>query len=197
MTPRVLFTALLAALGLSFAVLPVSTGAATFNFAGTTSRSCWEDTEGFTSPPDLQPIALPAGSPPGTHFLRQTDTAIFSTVALNTDGTLTSTSTGTTIRGTTTGRVNGSETACNGTWTFDAATQRLSTTTTCSFTNTVGGSSTGTLDQHTIYRLAGTILVLVEPTTPLVETVNVLTGSGAPFSYQRVCGRSGTLHLVQ
>jgi len=191
-----LFTALVAAIGLSFSVLPVSAGAATFTLAGTTFRSCWEDTEGFTSPPDLQPIPLPAGSP-GTHFLRQTDTSTSSTVVLNTNGTLTSTITGTTIRSTTTGRVNGSETVCNGTWTFDAATQRLSTTSTCNFTNTFGGSSTGTLDQQAIYRLAGTILVLAEPPTPVVETVNVLTGSGAPFSYQRVCGRSGTLHLVQ
>ena len=196
MTRRVLLGAL-AALGLSVAILPASAGAATFTFVGTTFRSCWEDTEGFTAPPDLQPIPLPSGTPPGTHFLRLTTSANSSTVIFDTSGTLTSTETTTNIRSTTTTRVGVSETTCTGTLTFDPATQRVETTSTCNFASTIGGASTGTLGARRIYRVVGTTLVRLDPATPDVETVNVLTGSGAPYSFQRVCGHSGTLHLVQ
>lgn len=190
--------AALAAFALSIALLPASAGAETFKFVGTTFRSCWEDTEGFTAPPDLQPIPLPPGNPAGTHFLRLTTQSSSGTTIFNTDGTVTSTDiTSTTIRNTTTSRVGVSEVACNGTWTLDAPTQQVGTTSTCNFTNTIGGSSTGTVSSHVIYRLAGTTLVRVDPATPVVETVNVLTGPGAPFSYQRVCSFSGTLHIVQ
>jgi hypothetical protein len=189
----------LAALGLSLVVLPVSAGAATFTLVGTTARSCWEDTEGFTAPPDLQPNPLPAGSPPGTHFLRMTNHSTSSTVVLDTNGTVIVTDTITaTIRNTTSGRVGGSQATCSGNWTFDAGTQRLTTTTTCNVTDLVGDSNTATIvATQAVYRLAGTILVRLETAPPPVETINVLTGPGAPFTYQRVCGASGTLHLVQ
>ena len=57
---------------LSVAVLPAVAAAETFKFVGTSFRACWEDTEGFTAPPDLQPNPLPSGNPAGTHFLRLT-----------------------------------------------------------------------------------------------------------------------------
>lgn len=194
---RRLRSALLVALGLSVAALPAVAAAETFKFVGTTFRSCWEDTEGFTAPPDLQPIPLPSGNPPGTHFLRLTTSSNSGTTVFNTDGTLTSTDVNsTTIRNTTTSRVGVSEVACQGTWILDAAAQRINTTSTCNFTNTVGGTSTGTSTSHASYRLSDAILVRVNPAVPVVETVNVLTGPGAPFSYQRVCATSGTLHLV-
>ena len=197
MSRRLLFAAL-AALGLSVAILPASAGAATFTFVGTTFRSCWEDTEGFTAPPDLQPIPLPSGNPPGTHFLRLTTSANSSTVIFDTNGTVTTTDNiSTSIRDTTTSRVAVSQLTCTGTLTFDPASQRVDTTSTCNFTNTIGGASTGTFGTRAIYRVVGTTLVRLQPATPEVETFNVLTGSGAPFSFQRVCGASGTLHLVQ
>jgi hypothetical protein len=198
MTRRLLFASL-AALGLSVAVLPASAGADTFTFVGSSFRSCWEDTEGFTAPPDLQPIPLPGGSPAGTHFLRLTSHSISATTIFNTTGTVTVTdNVATAIRNTTTGRVGSSQATCTGTWTFDPATQRVNTTSTCNVTDTIGDANTATVvSTQAIYRLAGTILVRIEPATPVVETVNVLTGTGAPFSYQRVCGFSGTLHLVQ
>jgi hypothetical protein len=180
------------------AFLPALVSADTFTFAGTTFRSCWEDTEGFTPAPDLQPNPLPAGNPPGTHFVRLTTIASSQTVTFNSDGsTSSSDNLSTSIRNTATSRIGVSNVTCNGTWTFDQATQRIATTGTCNFTNTIGGSSTGTLTSHSIYRLAGTTLVRIDPDTPIVETVDVLTGPGAPFSYQRVCGSSGTLHLAQ
>ena len=103
----------------------------------------------------------------------------------------------TSIRNTTTSRVGVSEVACNGTWTLDAATGRVATTSACNFTNTIGGSSTGTSTSHALYRLAGTTLIRIEPATPVVETINVLTGPNAPYSYQRVCTVSGVIYLVQ
>jgi hypothetical protein len=174
-------------------------GAATFTFVGSLFRSCWEDTEGFTAAPDLQPNPLPGGSPTGTHFMRFTTQGNSRTVVFNTDGTVAVTEDiSTAIRNTTSGRVGGSSTTCNGTWTFDAGTQVLSTDSTCNFTGIVGGANSGTItNAKTTYRVAGTTLVLLEPTTPVVETVNVLTGNGAPFSYDRVCGRSGSLYFVQ
>lgn len=196
MSRRTLFAAL-TALVLSLATAPAPSGAETFKFLGTGFRSCWEDTEGFTAPPDLQPIPLPPGNPPGTHFLRLTTQSNSAIVTFNTDGTVTSTDViSTSIRNTTTSRVGVSEVTCNGTWSLDPTTQQVSTTGTCEFTNTVGGTSTGTSTSHSFYRLAGTTLVRIDPATPVVETVNVLTGSGAPFSYQRVCASTGSLHLV-
>jgi hypothetical protein len=73
----------------------------------------------------------------------------------------------------------------------------VSTTSTCTFDNTIGGSSTGTISSHALYQLAGTTLVRIDPPTPIVETVNVQTGPNAPFSYQRLCASSGALHLSQ
>jgi hypothetical protein len=189
--------ALLATFAVCLALVPARAGAESFTFTGTTFRSCWEDTEGFTAPPDLQPIPLPGGTPPGTHFLRLTTGSNSGTVTLNTDGTVTTTSQSTTIRNTTTSRVGVSEVTCNGTWTFDPAALRLETTGQCNFANTIGGANTGTTPLNVSYRLVGTTLVRVEPATPPIETVNVLTGANAPFSYQRLCAVSGTLHLVQ
>ena len=196
MNRRLLF-AVLPVLGVCVMVLPALSVAATFTFEGTAFRSCWDDTEGFTAAPDLQPNPLPGGNPPGTHFLRLTTTASSTTVIIDTNGTLTSDSTSTTIRNTTTGRLGVTPFTCSGTWTFDAATQQFSDTLNCNFTTTTGGDSTGTFVRLATYRVAGTTLVLIEPPTPVVETVNVLTGSGAPFSYQRVCGTSQTLFFVQ
>lgn len=196
MTRRMLLAAL-AAFALSLASGAASVGAETFKFVGTGFRSCWEDTEGFTAPPDLQPIPLPAGNPPGTHFLRLTTQSNSSTVIFNTDGTVTSTGViSTSIRNTTTGRVGVSEVTCQATWTLDATTQRVSTSGTCQFANTIGGASTGTSTSQALYQITGTTLVRIDPPTPVVETVNVLTGPGAPFSYQRVCANTGSLHLV-
>jgi hypothetical protein len=197
MARRLRFAAL-TALALSVAVLPAVADAETVKFVGTSFRACWEDTEGFTAPPDLQPIPLPSGTPPGTHFLRLTTQSNSGTTIFNTDGTVTSTDLiSTSIRNTTTSRVGVSELTCNGTWTLDAAAGRVATTSTCDFTNTVGGASTGTVTAHSFYRLAGTTLIRVDPATPVVETVNVLTGPGAPYSYQRACTVSGVLQLVQ
>ena len=190
--------AALTVLALSVAALPAVAGAATFTFVGTTFRACWEDTEGFTAPPDLQPNPLPSGNPLGTHFVRLITQANSGTTVFNTDGTVTSTDIiSTSIRNTTTSRVGVSEVACNGTWTLDGAAGRVATTSTCDFTNTIGGASTGNSTSHALYRLAGTTLIRIDPATPVVETVNVLTGPGAPFSYQRVCTVSGALHLAQ
>jgi hypothetical protein len=196
MNRRVAF-AVLTVLGVCLMVLPAVAFAATFTFEGTTYRSCWDDTEGFTAPPDLQPIPLPGGNPPGVHFLRLVTAAVSSTVVFNTDGTLTSTNTDTEIRNTTTGRVGVTINTCSGTWTFDAATQQVNTTRTCNFTNTIGGDSTGTSVSHVTYSLVGTTLVRVQPLTPEVVTVNVLTGTNAPFSFQQVCGGSQTLFFAK
>ena len=131
------------------------------------------------------------------HFLRQVTVAVSSAVVFNTDGTLTSTHTDTEIRNTTTGRVGVTTNTCSGTWTFDAAPQQLSTTSTCTFATTIGGDSTGTSVVHTTYSLAGTTLVRVQPLTPEVVIVNVQTGANAPFSFQHVCGGSQTLFFVK
>jgi hypothetical protein len=198
MMRRIVLSALLAALAVGLAILPAPVSAETITFVGSSFRSCWEDTEGFTSPPDLQPNPLPGGTPPGTHFLRLTTSTNAGTTIFDTNGTVTSTdSTTTSIRNTTTGRVNVSQVDCTGTWSLDPATLRVSTDSTCSFENTIGGASTGTTTSQALYQLAGTTLVRINPPTPVVETVNVLTGPGAPFSYQRVCAASGALHLSQ
>ena len=197
MTRRLRFAAL-SALVLSIAVLPALAGAETFKFMGTTFRSCWEDTEGFTAPPDLQPIPLPSGNPPGTHFLRLTTQSNSGTTAFNSDGTVTGSDiTSTSVRNTTTSRIGVSKVNCSGTWTLDPVTMQVSTSSTCDFTNTVGGTTTGTTTSHGLYQLAGTTLIRIDPPTPFVEKLDVLTGPNTPFSYQRVCTVSGTLHLVQ
>jgi hypothetical protein len=171
--------------------------AETIRFTGSGFRACWEDTEGFTSPPDLQPNPLPGGTPPGTHFVRFTTFTSSGTTVFDTNGTLTSTDlTSTSIRNTTTSRVGVSQIDCTGTWTLDAATLRVSTASTCTFENTIGGSNTGTLTSHALYQIAGATLVRIDPPTPVVETVTVETGPNAPFSYQRVCATSGALHLT-
>lgn len=186
--------AALTILTVCLAGLPAPAVAQTFTFLGTGLRSCWEDTEGFTAAPDLQPIPLPAGDPPGTHFRRRSDLTTSSTVIINTNGTHTTSIISTIVRNTGTS-IAVSTSTCSGPVTFDNGTQTLSVTNNCSFTNTIGGNSTGTLVTHTDYSLAGTTLVRREPSTPEVETVNVLTGTGAPFSYQRVCASTGSLHL--
>ncbi len=196
MNRRVAF-AVLTVLGVCLLVLPAVASAATFTFAGTTFRSCWDDTEGFTAAPDLQPIPLPGGTPPGVHFLRQVTAAVSATIVFSTDGTLTSTNTDTEIRNTTTGRVGVTMNTCSGTWTFDAATQQVTTTRNCNFTNTIGGDSTGTSVSHATYILAGLTLVRIQPLTPEVVTVNVQTGANAPFSFQQVCGGSQALFFVK
>jgi hypothetical protein len=184
--------------GMVVGVAATAASADTIKFVGSGFRSCWEDTEGFTSPPDLQPIPLPGGTPPGTHFIRMTTFSTSSTTVFDTDGTVTSTdATSTVIRNTTTSRVGVSQIDCTGTWTIDPAALQVSTVSTCTFENTIGGANTGTLTSHALYRLAGTTLVRLDPPTPVVETVDVQTGPNAPFSYQRVCASSGSLHLAQ
>lgn len=169
------------ALSVCFTLTPMPAHAATFTLVGSSFRSCVEDTEGFTAAPDFQPNPLPGGNPTGTHFLRVTNHA--NQVTTN-------------IRNTTPPRILVVTSTCNGTWNFDVGAQEFSTATTCSFSDIVPGPSTGTIGNlHATYRIAGTSLVRVEPTTPVVETVNVATGTGAPFSYQRICGTSATLTL--
>jgi hypothetical protein len=92
-----------------------------------------------------------------------------------------------------------SHSTCTGTWRFDAGAQTLTTQQTCSFTNTTGGASTGTVSGGgAVYKLAGTILVRIGPDPPPVETVHVdQNGNTAAFDFQRVCARSGTLHFLR
>ena len=185
------------ALSVCFTLTPMAAHAATFTLVGSSFRSCVEDTEGFTAAPDFQPNPLPGGNPTGTHFLRVTNHANSTTLVIDTNGTVTVTDQVTTnIRNTTPPRILVVTSTCNGTWNFDVGAQEFSTATTCSFSDIVPGPSTGTIGNlHATYRIAGTSLVRVEPTTPVVETVNVATGTGAPFSYQRICGTSATLTL--
>jgi hypothetical protein len=176
-----------------------SASAASFTFADTTFRSCWEDTEGFDA--NLQPRPLPSPLPAGTHFIRLTTSSDTGDFILNLDGTFTSTTINTNIRnvGVGNGQVGVSHSTCNGTWTFDAGSQTLNTQATCTFTNTTGGTNTGTVTGGaSVYQLAGTILVRIGPDPPPVATVHVdQNGPTAAFDYQRVCSHSTTLHFLK
>jgi hypothetical protein len=173
-----------------------SAAAATFTFAGTQTRSCLEDTEGFSA---FQPIPLPSPLPGGVHFLRSTTSSDSQTFVLNTDGTYTSTIVGTIIRPAGNGQTIVSHSTCNGSWTFDAGPLMLHTQGTCAFTDTIGGTSTGTVTGlQSDYQLAGTILVRLDPDPPVIETVHVnQNGPTAAFDYQRVCARSATLIFMK
>jgi hypothetical protein len=173
-----------------------SAAAATFTFAGTQTRSCWEDTEGFDA---FQPKPLPAPLPGGIHFLRFTTSSDSQTFALNTDGTYTSTIVATILRTVGNGQTLVSHSTCNGTWTFDAGPLILHTQGTCAFTDTIGGTSTGTATGlQSDYQLAGTILVRLDPDPPVIEAVHVNQNPPTPaFDYQRVCARSATLIFMK
>jgi hypothetical protein len=184
--------ATLVAAALSIVSLATPAHAQSVQFQASIQRTCLEDTAGFDA--NLQPNPLPANPPPGSvNFIRRTHTSELYVLTFNADGSFTSQGSTTTIRSN--NSVGESTFSCAGTFAVNADLSVDTTITpACPFQEANGESGTvaGGGSHLKVAQGIGHLLIS-SPHPPHVETVNVTTNpGGSPFSFERVCGRSGS-----
>jgi len=163
-----------------------------FLFQSSTKLSCWEDTAGFDV--NMQPIPLTGPASP-VNFSHPTESSHFVLITFNADGTVAIQGQASTIRPTATNVFAESTFNCTGTAAFNPSTLTVTvTTTSCTFQDTLPAASTGTTSgSQAIYKVTqGIGLQVTAAHPPSVETVSVVTGPNAPFSFQRICTSAGS-----
>jgi hypothetical protein len=170
--------------------------AQSFAFVSFTQATCWEDTEGFDA--NLQPIPVPTPTPAGTHFMRRSHGVNTGTTTFHTDGTFTSQAQTSSIRTSGNTLFGESQSTCAGTFVFNPANQTLTTSSSCTFQDTIPNTDSGTITNiHGVLQLTpDSKLVHFGPHPPVVETVNVTVSGGGPFTFFRLCTRAGTETLL-
>jgi hypothetical protein len=165
--------------------------AQSFTFVSLAQVTCWDDTEGFDV--NLQPLPVPTPTPAGTHFMRRTHAVNTGTSTFHSDGTFTSQGQASSIRSS--GTLFGeTQSTCTGTFVFNPANQTLTTSSSCTFQDTIPNTDSGTITNiHGVLQLTPDAkLVHSGPHPPVVETVNVNVSGGGSFAFSRLCTRAGT-----
>jgi len=169
-------------------------------YAFTQSRNCVDTTEGFG--PNFQLNPLPPPGTPGVHFIRRAVNSDRGIVQFNGDGTGTATVFTTQINlAPVTFPVAESEATCNLTYSV-SPDGTVSLQAACTGTTVAGGGAgnTFTITGVDVRRqiVQGNTALLHSPAhPPAVETITVTPpGAGAPFTFARVCTRSGITSKV-